>query len=139
MENHILIALRFKLTTPTSWEFSRRFLRAANADKKTEHLVDYLLELALTETQMLKFRPSIVAASALFLALYTQHIQPWSEQLEQHSGLRVEELKECVTLLQHFHDQAYYDRNNLHAVKDKYSDAGRFMAVATNIVPRALE
>jgi len=40
MENSLLTALHFKLTTPTSWEFSRRFCKAANADKQTEHLVD---------------------------------------------------------------------------------------------------
>ena len=40
MENALLTTLRFKLTSPTSWEFSRRFCKAANADKQTETLVD---------------------------------------------------------------------------------------------------
>lgn len=40
MENALLTTLKFKLTSPTSWEFSRRFCKAANADKQTETLVD---------------------------------------------------------------------------------------------------
>jgi len=117
MENSLLTALKFQLTTPTPWEFSRRFMKAAQVDKKTEHLVDYLLELMLQEHQLLHHRPSIVAASALFLALYTRHLPPWSERLEMHTGIRVEELQTCVRMLHAIYVRTCCGQNQLHAVK----------------------
>jgi hypothetical protein len=134
MENSILISLKFKLTSPTSWEFSRRFCRAAGADKRTEHLMDYLLELMLQESPSLTFRPSIIAASALFLSLYTLHITPWSERLEINTGIRVEELQQCVRVMHTIYVKTCVGQNSLKAVKEKFSREN-LMCVAS-IKPR---
>lgn len=45
----ILDTLSFELTTPTTKSFLRRFLRAAEADQKTEFLASFLAELTLLE------------------------------------------------------------------------------------------
>ena len=123
------------MTSPTSWEFSRRFCRAAAADKQTECLVDYLLELMLQEAACLNFRPSIVAASALFLALYTLRKQPcW---LETHMGIRVAELQGCVRALRAIYVQMCCGQHSLRAVKDKYATE-QLLAVST-LQPRTCE
>jgi len=134
MESVLLQTLQFKLTAPTSWEFSRRFCKAAHADRTTECLVDYLLELMLQEAASLSFRPSVVAASALFLALYTRHLPPWSERLETQTGIRVEELQACVRTLHALYVKTCIGQHTLRAVKDKY--AQEHMCKVSLIQPR---
>ena len=136
MENTILTCLKFKLTSPTSWEFSRRFCRSANADKRTEMLVDYMLELILQEAPSLTFRPSIIAASSLFLSLYTLNLPPWSERLEVNTGIRVEELQSCVRILHTIYVKTCLGQNSLRAVKEKYSQDN--MLQVALIKPRAI-
>jgi cyclin A len=134
MESTLLQSLKFKLTCPTSWEFSRRFAKAAEADRTTECLLDYLLELMLQEPANLSFRPSVVAASALFLALYTRHRAPWSERLETQTGIRVEELQNCVRTLHAIYVKTCLGQHTLRAIKDKY--ATEQYCCVSNIQPR---
>jgi cyclin A len=134
MENALLTALKFQLTTPTSWEFSRRFCRAANADKQTEMLVDYFLELFLQESSSLRFRPSLCAASAVFLSRYTLGLSPWTQRLEVQSGVRVEEMQRCVREMHSIYVKTCAGQNQLKAVRQKYAEEKR-MRVA-DIKPR---
>ena len=63
----------------------RRFLRAAHASDlqkprvEMEFLANYLIELTLIDYEFLKFLPSVIAASAVFLAKWTlnQSSHPW--------------------------------------------------------------
>ncbi|XP_024013278.1 putative cyclin-A3-1 isoform X2 [Eutrema salsugineum] len=84
MEADILLALEFELGNPTSNTFLRRFTRVAQEDFKMSHLqleflCSYLSELTMLEYNSVKFLPSIVAASSVFLARFIicpkQH--PW--------------------------------------------------------------
>ncbi len=63
-ERHVLAALNFDLTSPTTKIFLRRFLKAASAetpvDMAFEHLASYLAELTLVEYSMLGYLPSQV-------------------------------------------------------------------------------
>lgn len=88
----------------------------------------------LQESPSLTFRPSIIAASALFLSLYTLHLTPWSERLEIHTGIRVEELQTCVRIMHTIYVKTCVGQNTLRAVKEKYA-ADAVMQVAL-IKPR---
>ncbi|XP_062203538.1 cyclin-A2-1-like isoform X2 [Phragmites australis] len=84
MECRVLNDLGFHLSVPTPKTFLRRFLRAAQASCKAPlttlvHLANYLVELTLIDYTFLKFLPSVVAASAVFLATWTlnQSEGPW--------------------------------------------------------------
>ena len=92
-----LNVLGFQLTQPNALVFLRRFAKVAGltappervaraggartappSPSATEHLASYLVELTLQDYEMLKYLPSIVCASAIFLALSPQHgRRPW--------------------------------------------------------------
>ena len=68
MEQAILTALDFNITAPSPYRFLERFAKINNADTPLFNLARYLIELPLIEYRMLKYSPSNLAASALFLA-----------------------------------------------------------------------
>ena len=87
MENQVLAHFSFQIYTPTPKTFLRRFLRAAaqassylsQRRRELEFLASYLTELTLLDYRFLKFLPSVIAASAVFLAKWTldQSNHPW--------------------------------------------------------------
>lgn len=68
MEQSILATLDFNITTPSSFRFLERFAKINNADASLFNLARYLIELPLIEYRMLKYTPSNLASSALYLA-----------------------------------------------------------------------
>ncbi|KAK4836814.1 hypothetical protein QYF36_000402 [Acer negundo] len=68
MEKLMLKTLKFRLNVPTPYVFMLRFLKAAQSDTKLEHLAFYLTELSLVEYEALKFKPSLLCASAIYVA-----------------------------------------------------------------------
>ncbi|EFJ26371.1 hypothetical protein SELMODRAFT_412891 [Selaginella moellendorffii] len=103
MERQVLCQLRFELTTPTIKTFIRRFMRAAQAayqepSLQLEFLGNYLAELSLVEYSFLKYMPSMIAASAVFLARLTHNpaAKPWDATLSRYTRYKASELSECV-------------------------------------------
>jgi len=72
MENKILRALNFDVTFPTAFRFLERFAIKINIDSKIFVFARYLLELALTDCALLKYLPSVLAASAIYLSIKFQ-------------------------------------------------------------------
>nr|CAD1840770.1 unnamed protein product [Ananas comosus var. bracteatus] len=70
MERLMVNTLQFNMSVPTPYVFMRRFLKAAQSDKKSSYHF-FLIELSLVEYQMLKFRPSHLAAAAIYTAQST--------------------------------------------------------------------
>ncbi|CAL1395929.1 unnamed protein product [Linum trigynum] len=125
MEADILKFLNFEMGTPTVKSFLRRFNRVAQEDYKTESLQlefmgFYLAELSLLDYNCVKFLPSLVAASVVFLSRFTlkPKANPWNANLQKYSGYKPAELKECVLII---HD-LYLSRRGggLQSVRDKY-------------------
>ncbi|TYI24830.1 hypothetical protein ES332_A05G012200v1 [Gossypium tomentosum] len=92
MESKVLNLLYFQLSVPTTKTFLR-FILAAQASYKVpclelEFLAKYLAELTLLEYSFLKFLPSNIAASAVFLARWTlnQSDHPWNPTLEHYTS-----------------------------------------------------
>ena len=98
MEQAILATLDFNITTPSTYRFLERFSKIANADAPLFNLARYLIELPLIEYRMLKYCPSNVAASALFLAQkIMQRGEPaWNEIIQTHSGYSESQLRPCA-------------------------------------------
>ncbi|KAK9054298.1 hypothetical protein SSX86_025376 [Deinandra increscens subsp. villosa] len=125
MEADMLKALKFEMGNPTVKTFLRRLTEVAQKDYKTpnlklEFLGHYLAELSLLEYGCLKFLPSMVASSVTFLSRFTlkQKSHPWNLPLQQISGYKPSDLKECVQIL---HDLQLSRRaGNLVAVREKY-------------------
>lgn len=68
MEQTILSRLKFEISVPTPWTFLVRFLKVAKATDRQHHRAQYYVERCLQEHDGLSFRPSMLAAAAVFLA-----------------------------------------------------------------------
>ncbi|CAL9217931.1 unnamed protein product [Arabidopsis halleri] len=135
MEADILLALQFELGSPSIKTFLRRFTRVAQEDfndslLQIEFLCCYLSELSMLDYTCVKYLPSLLAASAVFLARFIirpkQH--PWNQMLEEYTKYKASDLQVCVGII---HD-LYLSRrgNTLEAVRNKYKQH-KYKCVAT--------
>lgn len=96
MEQTMLNALEFKLTVPTIYCFLLRYLKAAHADRRIVQLSCFVAERMLQEHSMLKYLPSVVACSAIYLARKNLKRNPWSPTLEKYTFYQVNDLMSCL-------------------------------------------
>ncbi|OAY84046.1 putative cyclin-A3-1 [Ananas comosus] len=101
----------------TDWAYSTR----EYSKLLLEFLANYLAELTLLDYGCIGFLPSIVAASAVFLARFTikPKRHPWSKQLAKYTEYAAPDLKDCVTAVH------YLQLNNgfsLANIPEKYKD-----------------
>ncbi|XP_057964483.1 putative cyclin-A3-1 [Malania oleifera] len=133
MERDVLKFFNFEMGSPTTKTFLRSFTRVAqenckSADLPFEFLGCYLAELSLLDYGCLRFLPSMIAASAIFLSRFTiqPHAHPWSLALQHYSGYTPSDLKECILAI---HDLQLSRKGALRAVRDKYKQH-KFKCVA---------
>ncbi|OVA14121.1 Cyclin [Macleaya cordata] len=138
-ESEILNSLKFEMGNPTVKTFLRRFTMAAQENSKSpnlelEFLGCYLAELSLLDYACIRFLPSMVAASVIFLSKFTiqPKIHPWNSTLQRCSGYRPSDLKDCVLAIHEL--QLSRKLGSLVAVRDKYKQH-KFKCVATLISP----
>lgn len=87
MEADILKTLDFNLVFNTPYHFFSPFCKIINYDPKKLCLAQYTLELALMDTRFLKFKPSLMAASAIFLINKIKRSETvWPDALMAASG-----------------------------------------------------
>ncbi|KAL6984286.1 Cyclin-A1-1 [Sarracenia purpurea var. burkii] len=126
MESAVLNYMKFEMTAPTAKCFLRRFVRAAQGVNEApsmhlECLANYLAELSLLEYNMLCYAPSVIAASAIFLAKYMliPSKRPWNSTLRHYTLYHPSDLCDCVKAL---HDLCCNSQNSsLPAIRQKYS------------------
>ncbi|KAL1534197.1 cyclin [Salvia divinorum] len=126
MEADVLKFLCFEMGNPTAKTFLRKFTRICQEDGEAlnlqlEFLAYYLAELSLLDYECVKFLPSMVAASVMFLARFMLQPEqnPWTADLESSSGYKAADLKECVGIL---HDlQSSKRGGSLVAIREKYN------------------
>ncbi|XP_027344845.1 cyclin-A2-4 [Abrus precatorius] len=143
MESRVLKSSEYQLFAPTTKTFLRRFLRAAQASYKDpnlelEYLANYLAELTLMDYGFLNFLPSIIAASAVFLARWTldQSNHPWNPTLQYYACYKASELKATVLALQDL--QLNTNGCPLTAIHTKYRQ-DKFKCVAALSSPKLNE
>ncbi|MED6149531.1 Cyclin-A2-2 [Stylosanthes scabra] len=135
MESEVLNILHFHLSVPTTKTFLRRFIQAAQSSYKApcielEFLANYLAELTLVEYSFLQYLPSLIAASAVFLARWTlnQSEHPWNPTLEHYTNYKASELETVVLELVDL--QLNTKGSSLNAIREKYKEK-KFNSVAT--------
>nr|XP_034906813.1 putative cyclin-B3-1 isoform X4 [Populus alba] len=107
MEKLFLKKLKFRLNEPTPYVFMLRFLKAAQTDQKLEHLAFYLIELCLVEYKALKFKPSMLCASAIYVARCTLQVSPaWTPLLTRHTHYQVSQIRDCAEMILRFQKAA---------------------------------
>uniref|UniRef100_A0A1J3IB36 Cyclin-B2-2 n=1 Tax=Noccaea caerulescens TaxID=107243 RepID=A0A1J3IB36_NOCCA len=122
MEKIMLNTLQFNMSLPTQYPFLKRFLKAAQSDKKLEILASFLMELALVDYEMLRHPPSLLAASAVYTAQCTIHgFNEWNSTCEFHSHYSEHQLLECSKRMVSLHHKAATDK--LTGVHRKYSSS----------------
>ncbi|XP_058081114.1 putative cyclin-A3-1 isoform X1 [Magnolia sinica] len=139
METDVLKFLNFEMGNPTIKTFTRRFLMAAQenskqGDLKLEFLGNYLAELSLLDYGCVRFLPSMIAASVIFITRFTiqPKMHPWNSTLQRCSGYRPSDIKECI---QAIHDlQLSRKWGTLAAIRDKYNQH-KFKCVAALTSP----
>ncbi|XP_021758099.1 cyclin-A2-2-like isoform X1 [Chenopodium quinoa] len=143
MERKVLNFLCFQLSVPTIKTFLRRYIHAAQATYKDrladlEYLANYLAELTLVEYSFLRFLPSLIAASAVFLARWTldQSDHPWNPTLEHYTSYKSTELKVTVTAMQDL--QLNTINCTLNAIREKYRHE-KFNCVANLLSPESVQ
>ncbi|KAL3650868.1 hypothetical protein CASFOL_007271 [Castilleja foliolosa] len=143
LESCVLNFLGFQLSVPTTKKFLRRFIQAAQVSYKVpsvelEFLANYLAELTLIDYSFLKYLPSIIAASAVFLAKWTldQSELPWNPTLEYYTRHKTSELKSAVLELQNL--QLNTNAYTLNAIREKYKQS-KFKSVSTLRSPKPVQ
>lgn len=120
MESWILNTLEFNMSVPTPYVFMRRFLKAADSDRKLQLVSFFMLELCLVEYQMLKYRPSLLAAAAVYTAQRAiSRCWHWTKVCEFHSRYTRDQLIECSNMMVQFHQNS--GGGKLTGVHRKYS------------------
>ncbi|XP_010530202.1 PREDICTED: cyclin-A1-1 [Tarenaya hassleriana] len=139
MESSVLNYLKFEMTAPTPKCFLRRFVRAAHGiteapSMQLECLANYIAELSLLEYSMLSHSPSLIAASAIFLAKYILDptTRPWNSTLKHYTLYEPSELRKCVKGLHGLCCNAH--TSTLPAVREKYSQH-KYKFVAKKFCP----
>ena len=144
MEGLMLARLNFQLTAPNAFVFVKRFAKVAGIAttprSTTELLANYLVELTLQDYKMLKYLPSLICASAVYLALMTSRRgrSPWTPDLEKHSTYKERDLQACVRDICELHDKA--TTNSLQIVRKKYTQVkhGNVSSIALCSISRRL-
>eukprot|EP01084_Bolivina_argentea_P005776 10909_1 len=125
-EKDILVALKFRISMPTTYCFILRYLKAAHADKRIVQLSCYVAERMLQEQPMLSFLPSIIACSCIWVARKNLNRNPWSKTLEKYSHYTEEELQPCLQSIA----AAVNNHTDLAAVYKKFASQ-KFGTVST--------
>ncbi|KMZ74609.1 Cyclin A-like protein [Zostera marina] len=139
MELEVLKFLKWELGVPTVKTFLWRYINSCQdqSDGQSSHvefLSSYLAELSLLEYNCVQFLPSVIAASAVFLARLTINpiFNPWTPALYRCSKYKPSDLQDCIK--QMFGLQHNRRMVSLTAIREKYKH-NRFKGVASMIPP----
>mmetsp|Transcript_34440 Transcript_34440/g.101222 ORF Transcript_34440/g.101222 Transcript_34440/m.101222 type:complete len:396 (-) Transcript_34440:78-1265(-) len=137
MEWAILTELEFKIFGPTAYTFISRFLKAANADKRTIQMASFLLDGTLQNYKLLQYLPSQLAAAAVMIArktiMFTGTTTTWTPALAHYTGYSEEEVMPVARAIV----KAWSKRQeDCPAVEKKYSHV-RYGSVALVTLPSA--
>ncbi|KAI0391620.1 cyclin-like protein [Xylariaceae sp. FL0594] len=98
-ERYILGALNYDLSYPNPMNFLRRISKADNYDIQTRTIGKYLMEISLLDHRFMAYRPSHVAAAAMYLARHIFRRGEWDATLAHYSGYTEEEIEPVFELM----------------------------------------
>lgn len=98
-ERFILSTLHFDLSYPNPMNFLRRISKADNYDIQSRTVGKYLMEISLLDHRFMNYRPSHVAAAAMYLARLILDRGEWDETLTYYAGYTEEEIAPVFMLM----------------------------------------
>jgi cyclin A len=121
MEQMVLGYVNFDLSVPTVEFFGEFFAHSMDVSKEVRSLMWYLLELSAMEYACMYYRPSVLAAAALALAVGSlSTAECWPEAMRELSGIQPDELTPVIAVLRELPQKA--STSNLQAIYLKYSE-----------------
>ncbi|KAI0159526.1 cyclin-like protein [Xylariaceae sp. FL1272] len=98
-ERFILSTLNYDLSYPNPMNFLRRISKADNYDIQTRTIGKYLTEISLLDHRFMSYRPSHVAAAAMYLARLIFNRGEWDPTLAYYAGFTEEEIEPVFLLM----------------------------------------
>ncbi|CAG9324748.1 unnamed protein product [Blepharisma stoltei] len=131
-ESEILRVLDFNITTVSPLRFLERYARISNLNERGYSMAKYFIELSIIEYKMLRYKASILAASAIYLANKIQGSQiVWPQSLVENSPYKESDLKPCARDLCMLVQGA--EKCSLQAIRKKYSQPA-YLEVAKIVI-----
>ena len=94
MEYLMLKKFNFNVTVISSYRFIERFTKLAGDSEVMFFLIQYMLELSMVEYKMIKYKPSLLASSAMYLAHKIMgKPDAWPLKVEQYSCLKEKDVR----------------------------------------------
>lgn len=122
MEKDMLQTLDFDIQITSSYRFLERYAKVQKVDQLIFNMSRYLLELALVNYKMIKFRSSNLAASSLYLSMkMTKSPSPWNDIIAKHSQYKESEVRPCAKELFSLLQLDQGPNAQLTAVKKKFA------------------
>jgi len=138
MEKLILITLQFNCTVATPFLFIERYSKVSECDEKVKNMANYFSELSLLEAIFLNYKPSMIAASCVYLAnKFNGNNNAWNDVCVYYSGLKKENFRDCARLILNLVKQQK-EEFELPSVFRKYATPSYMMvsSVALNIISK---
>merc|ERR1712236_108334 len=133
MEMRIIGALDFDLSQPISLNFLRRYSKAGDVDVLQHSLAKYVLEVSLTDYNLVPISGSLLASSSLCLSLLlldktTSLDTVWTPHLQFYSGYNADKVLAIAIKLANNLTKISFN-SKLQAVRNKYRSV-KFLKVA---------
>ncbi|KAK1665166.1 hypothetical protein QYE76_053325 [Lolium multiflorum] len=114
MERHMVAALGYQLSGPTAHTFVSRFTRHAQGEDelKIQRIAHRYADESLRNYACLGYLPSLVAASAIYLARFALRrldVRPWNAALEELTGYSALDLALCRRAMYYFSESLSCD------------------------------
>ncbi|KAK2956626.1 putative G2/mitotic-specific cyclin-A [Blattamonas nauphoetae] len=150
MEEYLLTSLQFHLIVPTPFSFAPRFLKAdQNSNRTIEYLLEYYLHLSALCPETLRFLPSTIAASCLFLAHFAENYtnnktiddweELWTPTLQFYTNHSLSSLTSCIFSLHNFIVNVYpRHRAQLPSIYSSYANPAKGRVSSLFSLPRTL-
>jgi len=130
MENTILNALKFEISVPTVFPFLVRSTKAAKLDANSTKLASYIAEVALHNYSIIKYTPSMIAASSVALAGRMSKRGSWTSTCASVTGFTEAAMAPCMLEI---NDMLKALPAEVKAVRNKYT--GSAMGNASTLRP----
>ncbi|KAH6660248.1 cyclin-like protein [Truncatella angustata] len=98
-ERFVLSTLDFNLSYPNPMNFLRRISKADNYDIQSRTIGKYLMEISLVDHRFMAYRPSHIAAAAMYLSRMILDRGEWDETLAYYAGYTEEEIEPVFLLM----------------------------------------
>ncbi|KAI5919250.1 cyclin-like protein [Camillea tinctor] len=98
-ERFILTTLNYDLSYPNPMNFLRRISKADNYDIQSRTIGKYLMEISLLDHRFMAYRPSHVAAAAMYMARLVLDRGEWDATITYYSGYSEEEIEPVFELM----------------------------------------